>query len=227
MKFVVLLSGGKDSVFSVVECERYGHECVCAANLHPYEAVEEIDSHTFQSVCSSVVPGVAECLGVPLVRRALRGTAACQSLVYAGAAAGDEVEDLYDLLADVKKAHPEVAAVASGAILSTYQRTRVEDVCSRLGLRSLSYLWMRPQRALLREMRKVRAIVVKTASLGLEPETDLGLRLDLASTRAKFRRLHDRFGFHECGEGGEYESLVLDCARFKRRLVLDETEVLR
>lgn len=32
-------------------------------------------------------------------------------------------------------------AVASGAVLSTYQRTRVESVCGRLGLQSLAFLW--------------------------------------------------------------------------------------
>ena len=49
MKFAALISGGKDSVLSVMECERYGHECVCAANLHPGDGQEELDSHTFQS----------------------------------------------------------------------------------------------------------------------------------------------------------------------------------
>jgi hypothetical protein len=34
-----------------------------------------------------------------------------------------------------------VDAVASGAVLSTYQRTRVESVCERLGLQSLAFLW--------------------------------------------------------------------------------------
>jgi diphthamide synthase (EF-2-diphthine--ammonia ligase) len=45
--------------------------------------------------------------------------------------------------------HPEVEAVASGAIASDYQRLRVEDVCRRLGLVSLAYLWHRPQEELL------------------------------------------------------------------------------
>ena len=44
---------------------------------------------------------------------------------------------------------PEVSAVASGAILSTYQRVRVEHVCSRLKLVSLGYLWRRDQKELL------------------------------------------------------------------------------
>jgi len=36
-------------------------------------------------------------------------------------------------------------AVTSGAILSDYQRLRMEAVCADLGLVSLSYLWRQPQ----------------------------------------------------------------------------------
>ena len=58
----------------------------------------------------------------------------------AGAAANghDEVEDLYLLLKDVKRMYPEVEAVTSGAILSTYQRLRVENVCTVAVLTSRS-----------------------------------------------------------------------------------------
>lgn len=31
-------------------------------------------------------------------------------------------------------------------------------------------------------------------------------------------RFHAKYGLDVCGEGGEYESLVLDCPLFKRRL---------
>ena len=35
---------------------------------------------------------------------------------------------------------------------AAYQRLRIESVCSRLGLTSLSFLWQREQRALLADM---------------------------------------------------------------------------
>lgn len=35
MKFVALLSGGKDSVFNLMQCVAHGHELVCVANLYP------------------------------------------------------------------------------------------------------------------------------------------------------------------------------------------------
>jgi diphthine-ammonia ligase len=54
------------------------------------------------------------------------------------------VEDLHRL---VERAAGETGAggVSAGAILSDYQRVRVESVCSRLGLTSLAFLWRRDQ----------------------------------------------------------------------------------
>ena len=41
MKFVGLVSGGKDSIFNIMQCIIYGHELVCIANLKPREQKEE------------------------------------------------------------------------------------------------------------------------------------------------------------------------------------------
>lgn len=53
---------------------------------------------------------------------------------------GDEVEDLFALLAFVKQRLPDVQAVASGAIASDYQRLRVEHVCAGLTAEVVSCL---------------------------------------------------------------------------------------
>lgn len=50
------------------------------------------------------------------------------------------------------QAHPEAEAVSVGAILSDYQRVRVESICARLGLTVLAFLWRRDQSELLHEM---------------------------------------------------------------------------
>ena len=39
-------------------------------------------------------------------------------------------------------------------------------------------------------------------------------------------RLHEKYGLDVCGEGGEYESLVVDCPLFKRRLVIHNWEIV-
>lgn len=88
------------------------------------------------------------------------------------------MEDLYELLKEVKEKYPEVQAVASGAIFSNYQRLRVENCCQRLGLMSLAYLWMKDQPILLDEMIKCKmdAQLVKICSQGLKKK-HLGLTI--------------------------------------------------
>ena len=55
-----------------------------------------------------------------------------------------ETLSLYNLLKRVLAIHPDVTAIASGAIYSTYQRVRIEKVATRLGLVSLAWLWEGP-----------------------------------------------------------------------------------
>ena len=163
MKVVALVSGGKDSCYSMMKCVEHGHEIVALANLHPpASGGEEMDSFMYQTVGHAHVAALAEAMELPLFRREIRGTALEQGLQYSGTR-GDEVEDMHELLAEVQRAMPAVQAVSCGAVLSSYQRLRVEGVCERLGLASLAYLWQRDQRALLREMirKGVYAVLVK------------------------------------------------------------------
>ena len=114
MKFVALLSGGKDSVYNLMECIAMGHELVCVANLHPPKSEDgknELDSMMYQSVGVEVVPLIAQCLGVPVITQEIKGKSLNQDLYYAKkedeeAKEGeqediDEVEDLFNLLTAV------------------------------------------------------------------------------------------------------------------------------
>lgn len=131
----------------------------------------------------------------------------------------DEVEDLYLLLKKVVDNHPDIKAVSSGAIMSTYQKNRVEHVCDRLGLKSVALLWERDQKELLQEMvdSGLHAILIKVACYGLN-KTHLGK--SLAEIQPLMTKLNDQYGVHCCGEGGEFESLTLDCPLYKKRIVM-------
>ena len=70
---------------------------------------EELDSYLYQTVGQDAIHFVARALGVPLYRRVISGSALAQGSEYGGRNAedrggvdGDETEDLYSLLADVK-----------------------------------------------------------------------------------------------------------------------------
>ena len=225
MKFLALISGGKDSFFSIHHCLSQGHELVALGNLYPQDKHrDEIDSYMFQTVGHDVIDYYKECLDVPLYRQAIIGESKNQDLEYSKTE-NDEIEDLHQLISTVKQHHPDIEAVSCGAILSHYQRTRVENICDRFQLTSLAWLWQRDQGQLMEEMcdSGLDARIIKVAAIGLN-ETHLGKSIkELYPYLVKLNQMYE---VHVCGEGGEFETLVLDSKFFKKRLVIDEKEII-
>ncbi|XP_060071126.1 uncharacterized protein LOC132551040 [Ylistrum balloti] len=223
MKTVALISGGKDSCYNMIQCVAEGHEIVALANLRP-AVQDEMDSYMYQTVGHHAIHLYAEAMGLPLFRQTIQGVAKETGGDYVPNPQ-DEVEDLLILLQKVKK-EIDIEAVSVGAILSNYQRVRVENVCQRLGLTCLAYLWRRDQTELLKEMidSGVIAVLIKVASLGLDPKKHLGRTL--AEMQPELLRMHTKFKLNVCGEGGEYETFTLDCPLFKKKIVLDDKELV-
>jgi len=247
LKVVALISGGKDSFFSTLHCLGNGHEVVALANLHPPvspdgRSVHDSDSYMYQTIGHAVIPLYEQALRMPLYRQEITGSAVNQDRSYGpeacpAGASEDETEALVPLLQRVIAAHPDVNAVSTGAILSDYQRTRVESVALRLGLTPLSYLWQWPslppntQTSLLEDMAAVGqdARIIKVASGGLD---DSFLWQNVADRRtiARLSKAALRFGSSTdgavLGEGGEYETLAVDgpAPLWKAKIVIDEED---
>lgn len=248
LKVIGLISGGKDSLFSLLHCLANGHEVVALANLFPVAALgakdetEDVDSYMYQTIGHRLIPLYAQALDLPLYREPIRGGAANADRDYSPAAWGeeDEAESLVPLLRRIKQAHPEANAVSTGAILSTYQRTRVESVAARLGLIPLSFLWQFPylppyrRTSLLEDMKDVGqlSIIVKVASGGLTEDL-LGKDVAAPDTISKLRRSMSRFGHREIGnilgEGGEFETLALGGPQplWKGKVVIEDAQAVR
>ena len=224
MRVVALISGGKDSCFNMMHCVANGHDIVALANLRPPAVSDEMDSHMFQTVGHDVIDMYAEAMGLPLFRRTITGSSVCTTSDYTQDQT-DEVEDLLALLLEVKN-NVDYDAVSSGAILSNYQRVRVENVCRRLRVQSLAYLWQRDQAELLAEMiqANVDAVLIKVASLGLNPRAHLGKTL--AEMSPHLHAMNTKYDLNVCGEGGEYETLTLDCPLFCKKIVIDEKKLV-
>ena len=263
LNVIALISGGKDSFFSILHCMRNGHKVVALANLYPQavppqlsaDAVEgekeleqDLNSLMFQTVGHTVIPLYEQALGIPLYRHPIIGSAVQMGISYSHAhipekscpkvgdkASEDETESLVPLLKRIMQEHSSANALSTGAILSTYQRTRVESVALRLGLTPLSYLWKYPilppgtQTSLLADMQAVGmdARVVKVASGGLD-ESFLWENVANGDAMRRIERATGRFGVDGdgavLGEGGEFETLVLDGPRclFKERIQVRE-----
>ncbi|KAG0025722.1 hypothetical protein BGZ81_006942 [Podila clonocystis] len=226
MKVLGLISGGKDSFYNLMQCVANGHTVIALGNLHPrpQDKKDELDSYMYQTVGHDVIHLYEECLQVPLYRQTIKGTPIEQGSDYVKTEM-DETEDLYELLHSVKEKHPDLQAVSVGAILSNYQRIRVENVCARLGLVALAYLWQRDQEELLHEMAQagVNAVLIKIAAMGLKKQH---LGQSIGDMFPHLCKMNQEFDLHICGEGGEYETITLDCPLFKKKIVVDESEIV-
>ncbi|CAD8175095.1 unnamed protein product [Paramecium pentaurelia] len=228
MKFLALVSGGKDSIFNIIRCIQEGHELVLLVNLYPKNIGKEADSFMYQSVGTNIIDAISQALDKPLLKREIVGKPKVTNLDYQSnkeEREGDEVEDLFLVLKEAQSLYPNIKGVSSGAIASTYQKLRVEDCCQRLGLISLAYLWNQDQFSLLDQMlqNNMNIILIKIAALGL---TEKHLGKSIQELYEHFKGIHEKFGFHPCGEGGEFESFVLDCPLYKKRIQINESEVI-
>ncbi|KAI5465873.1 hypothetical protein BGZ63DRAFT_420410 [Mariannaea sp. PMI_226] len=305
LNVIALISGGKDSFFSLLHCIKHGHRVVALANLFPgpsttnvsdlltpppslsqqatdisasfslppgleiidpgawaAEAVttaryhghgleaseKDLNSFMYQTVGHEVLPLYAAATGLPLYRLPITGRAVHHERDYDATDARDseETESMLPLLRAIMSRHPEVNALSAGAILSTYQRTRVESIAMRLGLVPLAFLWQYtvlppPQdddasnpatgneTQLLTDMANasLEARIIKVASAGLD-ESHLWERVSSEHGAERVKRALRKFGSSEfaaaLGEGGEFETLVVDgpVNLFKHRIVIPE-----
>ena len=205
MKLAALFSGGKDSTYAAYLAEKGGHDVSIFACMRPARS----DSYMFHGVNIHLTPLVAEAQGKPLASAPSSGEKE------------KEVEDLKHLLELIN-----VKGVVSGAIASKYQRDRVNQICADLGITHLSPLWGKdPQQLLEAEIKSgMEIIMVHVAANGLD-KSWLGRRID-GKAAEELVRLSEKYGINVCGEGGEYESLVVDAPWFKKRLIIEDAEVI-
>ena len=247
LNVIGLISGGKDSLFSLLHCQANNHRVIALANLFPPQVLslgkpqEDLNSYMYQTVGHGLTRLYSDALALPLFRQEIYGSAVNSSKVYEYAVnnsrspqRADETEDLTLLLRKVLQQYPHANAVCSGAILSSYQRTRIESVARRLNLVPLSYLWQYPSLpppsagGLLDDMAAVGVDVriVKVASGGLE-ENLLWQNLMDRKVRASVEKCMRKFGGSVLGEGGEYETLVVNgpTGLFKKQMLVNDGDM--
>jgi len=129
----------------------------------------------------------------------------------------EEIEDLRQELAKLKKSMG-IEAIVSGAIASEYQRTRLDNVCEKLGLRSFAPLWHKNEEKLVRDEIDAGFEIIVTAcsALGLD-EKWLGKTLGSKELK-ELLELRKRYGLSVAFEGGEAETFTLAVPVFKKRL---------
>jgi len=197
VRVAVLATGGKDSALALYHVLKSGFEVKCLATMIPLRE----DSWMFHYPNIGLMDLWGEVVGLPVVKAETAGVKE------------EEVEDLKRLVAGLG-----VEGVVSGAIASNYQKIRVERVCKELGVECVAPLWHRKPLDLLEELLDLRFEVIVTGvyAYGFDRKW-LGRRLD-AEAVADLTELNRRYGVSLVGEGGEYETLVLNAPFFKTKI---------
>ena len=206
MKLGVLFSSGKDSCLAMHLAKEQGHEIVCLISLeseNPY-------SWMFHTPNVQLIVEQAKCLDLPLVMRKTKGEKE------------KELVDLKEAISDAREKYP-MDGVITGAVYSRYQWARVDKICGDLNLVSQNPLWHHDQEQLLRDLisKKFNVIISSIACDGLTKDF-LGKKIDTDMIQ-KLSDLNKKIGINVAGEGGEYETLVVDCPMFKKKIVIEDS----
>ena len=215
--WVALFSGGKDSSWALYRALEADHPVERLVTVHPTG-----DSYMYHVPATELTTLAAESIGIPIVNVRPEDFGVAGDAGEDSGARGDrELEPLEDALVDLAGELGGIGGVTAGAAESSYQRTRIEAMCDRLDAELFAPLWQRDARSLATAMLEAgfEITIVRVAAYGLEGSW-LGRTLD-AEALAELAELHEEYGVHLLGEGGEFETLVTDGPHMQRPIRLE------
>jgi len=207
MKLGVLFSGGKDSCYACFLARKRGYELACLVSI----ISENKESFMFHTPNIELVKKQAKVMDIPLI---------------IDKTAGKKEDELRDLEKAIKKAIKKykIDGIVTGAIESVYQSSRIQKICNKLKIECFNPLWQKNAEEYLNEIIKNKFEVVVSGVFAGDLENFLGRKID-----EKFiydiKNVWEKYKINIAGEGGEYESFVLDCPLFKKKLVIKSFKI--
>jgi diphthine-ammonia ligase len=197
-----LFSGGKDSTYATYLAQQKGWTVKYLVSIIPSE-----DSLLFHVPNAHLTTLHSEALGIPLKQVEVSGEPE------------EELEVLKGVLENLG-----VDGLITGAIASDFQWSRFNMICEEIGIKCHGPLWRKDQMRVMEDIVQagLEVMIVGVAAEGLD-ESWLGRMIDENCLR-DLERLEREKGINPSGEGGEYETLVLNGPNFGKRLQIKESE---
>ena len=208
MKSAVLFSGGKDSCYAAYLAKQQDYELTCLISIFS----ENKESYMFHTPSISKVKQQAEVMNLPLITQETQG---------------EKEEELKDLEEVIKKAKEKynIQAIVTGALYSIYQASRIQKICDRLELKCFNPLWHKNELEYLNELIKNRFKVVITGVFAY-PLDKSWLNKEINQEFIEdVKKFNEKYEIHPAGEGGEFETFVLDCPLFKKPLEITDSKI--
>ena len=208
MKLGVLFSGGKDSTLAAYLAKEKGYEISCLISIFS----ENEESYMFHIPSISKTKQQAKAMEIPIIIQKTKG---------------EKETELKDLEKAIKKAKKDfkIQGVVTGAVESVYQTSRVQKICDKLNLECFNPLWQKPQFELLGNLLKNKFKVIVTGVFAYPlTKSWLGKEIDSKFIN-EIKELNKKFKISPAGEGGEYETFVLNCPLFKKSLNVIDSKI--
>lgn len=208
LKLGVLFSSGKDSNYAmhVMQQQNYSIECLITIKS------QNPDSYMFHTPNIDLARLQAEAMELPLIEELTMG---------------EKEKELDDMKNAIIRAKDEfgIEGVITGALYSNYQRERIEKVCDELGLKVFSPLWHIDQEKEMRQLLDLgfEFIFSSVAAYGLN-KSWVG-RVIGEKDIEKLVKLNEKIGLNVAGEGGEFESFVMDGPMYRKKIEIRDFEV--
>jgi asparagine synthase (glutamine-hydrolysing) len=208
MRLGVLFSGGKDSCYAVYRAKQKGHEIVCLISIFS----KNTDSYMFHTPSIKKVESQAKVMDIPLLIHKTKGIKE------------KELKDLEDAIKTAIKGH-KIEGIVTGALYSEYQASRIQKICNKLNLKCMNPLWHINEIDYLKELieNKFKVIITGVAAYPLE-ESWIGRVID-EKFISDVKKLFQKYKIHPAGEGGEFETFVLNCPLFSRELKIKDKKI--
>jgi ABC transporter with metal-binding/Fe-S-binding domain ATP-binding protein len=208
MKLGVLFSGGKDSTYAAYLAKKAGHELSCLITISSTNK----ESYMFHTPSIELTQIQAKAMEIALIKKETSGIKE------------EELKDLEKAIYRAKRDY-QIQGVVTGAVESVYQATRIQTICNKLDLECFNPLWQKDQIDLLNELIKNKFEVILSGVFAYPFDQKwLGRKIDEKFIE-KIKELKEKYKINPAGEGGEYESLVLNCPLFKKAIKIKEMNI--
>ena len=208
MKLAAFFSGGKDSCYSIYKAKQLGHTIEVLITIIP----QSDDSHLLHFHNISKTKLQSKSMKIPQIIDNSRTVKV-----------EDEISLLNKLLRNSIK-NFKIEGIVHGGILSEFQKSKFELICSDLNLQLISPLWHENASVYMKKLidDNFRFIISSVSTDGLD-NTWLGKEITFDNLKI-LEDLSKKFKFNLNFEGGEAETFVINCPIFQNKVKITKSK---
>ncbi len=207
MNSAVLFSGGKDSVMALNYAINNGDDVKYLLSIKS----ENDESYMFHVPNIHLTDLISEAVEIPIIEVKTSGV---------------KEEELLDLNEGFKQLKAlGIEAIYTGALFSTYQKSRIEKLADEIGIEAISPYWHKDPKEYMELVidSGFKVMISGVFAEGLD-ESWLGRLIDEEALK-ELEKISEKTYLHLAFEGGEAETLVIDGPIFKKRIEIMEAEI--